>query len=453
MGEEGGLTGTDVLLAEPPAPAAPTEAAPVPAGRSPRWALLRLVLVVATVIALGVLVGAGPWIFVILVVIAMILVHELGHFATAKWSGMKVTEYFLGFGPRLWSVRKGETEYGVKAIPAGGYVKIPGMSSLEEIDPVDEPRTYRQQPYYQRVIVASAGSFMHLVMAFLLALGGVLAFGTPSSHGVEIAGFVSWAGHSQNAAQAAGLKVGDVIVAVDGRTVTDPDQVDKAIESHPGRPLTVTVSRDGKDRAMVVTPARGYKDAQGGESLRGHGKAQGLLGIAQASPFAPVSAGRAVPAAAGQVWRVTTASLGGIAHVFSPSGIGSLLDQVANSNRANQAADNPGAPQNQRVESIYGAVHTAVQAQQAGMAYLIAVLVALNIGIAIINMLPILPFDGGHVAIAVYERIRTKKGQPYYRADVRKQLPVVYVVLGLLAIVVVSALFLDIAHPQKLPFP
>ena len=97
------------------------------------------------------------------------MLHELGHFATAKWAGMKVTEYFVGFGPRLWSVRRGETEYGVKAIPAGGYVRIPGFTSTEEVAPEDEPRAYRQQPFHQRIIVASAGSAMHFLIAFVLA--------------------------------------------------------------------------------------------------------------------------------------------------------------------------------------------------------------------------------------------------------------------------------------------
>ena len=94
---------------------------------------------------------------------------------------MKVTEYFVGFGPRLWSVRRGETDYGIKAIPAGGYVKIPGMTNLEEIDPADEARTYRQPPFHKRIIVACAGSFMHFVMAFLLAWGALLFFGTPTT--------------------------------------------------------------------------------------------------------------------------------------------------------------------------------------------------------------------------------------------------------------------------------
>ncbi len=98
--------------------------------------LLRLAVVVVAGLVLAVVFGALPVLVVVLALVAMIMLHELGHFATAKWSGMKVTEYFLGFGPRLWSIRRGETEYGVKAIPAGGYVRIVGMTMLEEVDPV-----------------------------------------------------------------------------------------------------------------------------------------------------------------------------------------------------------------------------------------------------------------------------------------------------------------------------
>ena len=104
---------------------------------------------------------------VLAAIIAMIMLHELGHFVMAKRAGMKVTEFFLGFGPRLWSIRRGETEYGVKAIPAGGYVRIIGMSNVEEVDPADEERTYRSKPYRHRLGVAVAGSTMHFIPARL----------------------------------------------------------------------------------------------------------------------------------------------------------------------------------------------------------------------------------------------------------------------------------------------
>ena len=136
----------------------------------------------AVITAAFILLGWGDILLFIAILIAIVMLHELGHFVTAKRAGMKVTEYFVGFGPRLWSVRRGETEYGVKAIPAGGYVRIIGFTSTEEVAEEDEPRAYRAQPFHQRIIVASAGSVMHLLIAFVLALVLVLGFGVASNN-------------------------------------------------------------------------------------------------------------------------------------------------------------------------------------------------------------------------------------------------------------------------------
>src|SRR5204863_105993 len=125
--------------------------APVMDPNEQRSALVRLAMIVVAAIVAAAVTGVTKTVAVVLAIIVMIMLHELGHFLMAKSAGMKVTEFFLGFGPRLWSVRKGETEYGVKAIPAGGYVKIIGMSNLEEVPPEDEPRTYRQQPVWRRL--------------------------------------------------------------------------------------------------------------------------------------------------------------------------------------------------------------------------------------------------------------------------------------------------------------
>ena len=101
-------------------------------------------------------------------IIAIVMIHETGHFVAAKKFGMKATEYFFGFGPRLWSTQRGETEYGIKAIPAGGYVRIIGMSPLEEVAPEEEHRTYRGKPFWQKSIVVMAGVASHFVIAFIL---------------------------------------------------------------------------------------------------------------------------------------------------------------------------------------------------------------------------------------------------------------------------------------------
>lgn len=420
-------------------------------GSTSSWlALLRLLIVLAAVVGIFVTFGLGDLLVVIVAIIIMVMVHELGHFLTAKWSHMKVTEYFVGFGPRLWSIRRGETDYGVKPILAGGYVKIIGMTSLEEVDPVDEPRTYRQQPFHKRIIVASAGSFMHFVMAFLLAYSVILYFGVPSSNGVEIGGFVHWAGHRLNAAQRAGLHVGDEIVGVDGHPITNPSQLTTAINGSPGRPLSVSVLRDGHHVNLSVTPDIGHALSNGTELLGpypGSAKPVGLIGITTAPLRTSEGPFRATGTAVIDIGRVTAATVAGLGHLFSLHGLSSLYNQVTSPRAAAKASNN-----GTRIESIVGAVRTATQAEQAGIINLIEVLIALNIVIGIVNMIPMLPLDGGHVAVAVYERVRTRKGRPYYRADTAKLMPVVYAFVAVLLVIVASAVFLDIAHPMANPF-
>ena len=118
------------------------------------------------------------WAIFIVALLVSVMLHETGHFVVAKKFGMKVTRYFVGFGPTLWSTRRGETEYGIKALPFGGFVKIIGMHSLDDIDdPVDEPRSFRSKPGWQRIVVLCAGSFMHVVLAFVLFAGVALTIG------------------------------------------------------------------------------------------------------------------------------------------------------------------------------------------------------------------------------------------------------------------------------------
>jgi membrane-associated protease RseP (regulator of RpoE activity) len=435
---------TDTVEAPPQAPPEPEQQK----SQGSVGALVRLAVVVGTVVTLFLLLGWGPLLLVIAAIVVMVMVHELGHFATAKWSRMKVTEYFVGFGPRLWSVRRGETDYGVKAIPAGGYVKIPGMTNMEEIDPADEARTYRQQPFHNRIIVACAGSFMHFVMAFLLAYSAVLFFGAPTSaQQLRVTGFVHWSGHHETAAQAGGLLTDDVITAVNGRTLTNLTHFSDVVGHSAGKPVHLTVDRDGRTVHLTVVPAAGHHVGEGGEALgpaSGAGKTVGLIGVSTdpSTVFSSEGPVRGLGTAVVDVGRDTALTVRSV-----PKAFGSLYSSLTSSKAAEQSART-----GQRPESIFGAVRTATQAEQSGILYLIEILIALNIAFGLLNMLPMLPLDGGHVAIAVYERIRTRRGRPYYQADAAKLLPVVYVFSALLVVVVVSALYLDIVHPVNNPF-
>jgi membrane-associated protease RseP (regulator of RpoE activity) len=430
-------------------PETATQPSPDPEPRSSTLgALVRLAVVVVAAVAIATFAGAESLLIVIVAIIAMVMIHELGHFATAKWSKMLVTQYFVGFGPTLWSVRRGETEYGIKAIPAGGFVKIPGMTNLDEVDPADEPRTYRQQPFYKRIIVASAGSFMHLVMALVLAWIAIVTFGVAAPQ-VRVGGFVQWQGQTQNAAQAGGLRAGDEIVSVNGRALSDPNQLTATIKRSAGETVALGVVRNGHPVTLDVVPRQGQTQSDGTEVLAPPGTtgSNGMIGITLEQVRAPVGALGAVGSSFSTVWAVTSGTVAGLGHVVSPSGIGSLYHQMTNAHAAQQASAN-----GTRVESIVGAVRTATQAEQAGLLPLIEVLIALNLVLAVVNMLPMLPLDGGHVAIAAYEWIRTRRGKPYYQADAAKLLPLAYGFITVLLLLVAAAVFLDIAHPMANPF-
>ncbi len=417
---------------EPPQPAPPSV--------RPRAALLRLAAAVAVVAALFFAFGLGDLFLVVVAVVVMVMVHEAGHFATAKWSRMKVTEFFVGFGPRLWSVRRGETEYGVKAIPAGGYVKIPGMTNLEDVHPADEARTYRQAPFRKRVLVASAGSFMHFVMAFVLAWSALVFVGSTSGSAVEVLGFSHFAGQRLNPAEKAGMELGDVIVAVNGHGFSNPDQLVTAIEGSAGRSVSLLVRRDGRTIPLSVAPERRRHLVNGREQLSGE------IGVSLGGVAVPENPFGAIGGAAVVVGQTTSSAITGLGHLLSPSGISGYVHQVLHPSQATPTQ------QASRPESIIGAVRIAVQGAKAGIGSLLAVLIALNIFVAILNMVPMLPLDGGHVAIAIYERIRTRRGRPAYHADAAKLMPLTYGFVVVLLLLVVSAAYLDITHPVPNPF-
>ncbi|MDA8309754.1 MAG: site-2 protease family protein [Actinomycetota bacterium] len=432
-----------------------------PRSPSTRWAIVRLVVVVAAIVAVFLAAGLADLLIFILALVACVILHELGHYLTAKWSHMKVTEFFIGFGPRLWSVRKGETEYGFKPIVVGAYVKIPGMTNLEQVDPADEPRTYRQKPFHRRILVASAGSIMHFVIAFVLAGAVALSVGVPTGTQVTVAGFTPWPGHRETAAQLAGMKPGDRVLSIDGKQVETTTALSKTIQAAKGGPVTLVVERGGRRRTLVVQPQAGHVVTTGktkGEEVLGKGSGSGtgrtewLIGIqtSLAPVFTPQDPWQGVAWAGDDVGNVTRLTVLGFGHAFSPGGLSSLFHQVTNTQAADKAAANP--TKSNRILSVVEAARLATQAEAKGAYYFLSILIALNIALGLLNMLPMLPLDGGHVAIAVYERIRTRRGRPYYQADVAKLMPVAYAFMALLLVVVGSAVFLDIAHPLANPF-
>jgi membrane-associated protease RseP (regulator of RpoE activity) len=418
-------------------------------------ALIRLLGILAVIVGVFVALGAKDLLFVIAALIFMVLFHELGHFAVAKWSGMKVTEYFVGFGPRLWSVRRGETEYGVKAIPAGGYVRIIGMTSAEEVHPSDEPRAYRNQPFGKRIMVASAGSFMHFVLAFILAFFALTLIGRPDPSSVKIQGYLALSGNEKTPAQTAGLQPGDQIVAVNGKKVTSDATLTSAVHSHVGQPISISVDRDGTTVTKTVTPLDGRTVSVAGAPLApANGPPKGFLGVELTQGTSTVGPLAAVQQSGSVIKTAAVGAVTGIVHLFSPAGISNYVHQVAHpvSTSSGSTASATTSSQSARPESIIGAVRTATQGAQAGMLTFLEVFISINIFVAVINMLPMLPLDGGHVVIAGYEWARTRRGKPRYRADVTKMMPVVYAFVAVLLLLVSTSMYLDIAHPAANPF-
>lgn len=407
---------------------------------------LRLAFVLVIVVALAYQLHILGTLVVVAAIVAMIMIHEFGHFFTAKLSGMKVTEYFLGFGPRIWSFRRGETEYGVKALPLGGYVKIVGMATAEEVPPEDEARTYRESSFPRRLAVSVAGSFMHFVMALVLIFVVLVGYGYADPHVIAVGGVASFTGQ-RSPAQVAGLRSGDVILSVDGKPVHSVTTLSSTLGDAIGKPVSLSLDRHGRIISTSVTPVDGKSVKFDGQPyLPSSAKARGVIGISLVAgtthPSVIGAIGRSFTDLGSFSWQTVTALF---SH-FSPHGIAQYAAQLVHpsTNPASAGAQS-------RFASPVGIVRLASQAAQAGVETVLGLLISINIFVGIFNLVPLLPLDGGHVVIAIYERIRSRKGRAYH-VDIFKLMPLTYVVIGVLVVLSVTALYLDLTHPIGNPF-
>jgi membrane-associated protease RseP (regulator of RpoE activity) len=386
----------------------------------------------------------GVLIFIVALLISVML-HEAGHFLTAKAFGMKATQFFVGFGSTLWSRRRGETEYGIKALPLGGFVKITGMTSIDDVDPADEPRSFRAKPGWQRAIVLSAGSFMHFVIAFVLLWILAVGVGIADQSGatVSVLGCVPAGqqaacapGDPRSPAVLAGLRSGDKIVAVAGRHVHNWTQIGAAIKAHPaGSPVAVTIERGGrqitKDVSLATVTWR--KGA--------------FLGVAPVVVFNRAGPLHAASYAGSQFGSIVSQSVGALGRI--PDAIPYLFSANRASSPGGQVSSVVGAA------SITGDVIAANIGWQQKVAAVLQIVIAVNIFVGIFNMLPLLPLDGGHLAVVVFERARAWIARLLRRpdpglVDIKRLIPVSVGVFALIVMFAVLLIAADIINPLSL---
>ncbi len=391
------------------------------------------------------------WLIFLFALLFSIMWHEAGHFLTAKMFGMKVTEFFVGVGRTVWSTKRGETEYGVKLIPVMGFNKIVGMTSLDEVEPEDEPRSMRRHPRWQRLIVMAAGSFMHFVLAFFLlfvvAAGigiendntaqlGTVAACVPQSESALTNGAACTASDPKSPAILAGLKVGDQVTSFNGVKVSNWTQLSNVIkDAKPGSVVEITVQRDGRP----VTLHAKLADVSG--------RSGGYLGIAAATVFQPASPLGAIKYAGTGFSQTITGSASALGQL--PSTIPKLFAK----DRSQTAAGN--------VTSLVGAARDTGQAVAANVGweykvtFVLLLIASLNIFVGMFNLLPLLPMDGGHIAVVIWEWIRSAFARLRRRpdpglVDYRKLVPVSFSVFMVLVFFSMMLILADIVNPVNI---
>ncbi|MCZ2524322.1 M50 family metallopeptidase [Streptomyces sp. NPDC059506] len=412
--------------------------------------------------------------------------HELGHLSTAKMFGIRVPQYMVGFGPTIWSRRRGETEYGVKALPLGGYIRMIGMfppgddgriearstspwrgmiedarsAAFEELQPGDENRLFYTRKPWKRVVVMFAGPFMNLVLAVVVFLGVLMGFGINTQ--TTTVGSVSDCVISQaealkkgdtcpkgapdSPAKAAGLRPGDRIVAFNGRPVQDWATLQSSIRDTVG-PATIGVVRDGENlvlRADLIKNQVGKVDGRG-NYVEGEYVTAGFLGFTPASGIVQQSFGQSVDRMGDMI------SSGVESLIALPSKVPDLWNAAFNG--AEREPDSPmgvvGAAR------VGGEVFTLDVPAGQRVATMLMLVAGFNLSLFLFNMLPLLPLDGGHIAGALWESLRRAVAKVFRRPDpgpfdVAKLMPVAYVVAGVFVCFTLLVLVADVVNPVTL---
>ncbi len=363
-----------------------------------------------------------------------VMVHEFGHYITARKFGMRVSEFFLGFGKRIWSFQRGETEFGLKAIPAGGYCKIEGMAPNDEMPEGEEGRAFYKASSAKKLIVLGAGSFLHFVLGFLLLF--LLFVGIGTNQVLPVISEVV----SNSAAQAAGIQPGDEIVAINGKKVTEWYKDVEAIRQSQGAELTLDLNRDG-ELLTIVTNAR-LTDVDGTKRY--------VLGIINDVGLKRSSVLLSVKNSAIVTKSFLTESVKSLAKL--PEKIPALWGATIRG----EERDANGLVGVVGVARVSGqAVGSDKLTPMERLATFVLIVASLNIFVGIFNLLPILPLDGGHMAVAIADEIRAffarLRGRPRPAPiDVTVLTPITMVVFVVLATLTLLLLVADVINPVTL---
>lgn len=410
--------------------------------------------------------------------------HELGHLSTAKMFGIRVPQYMVGFGPTLWSRNKGETEYGIKAIPFGGYIRMIGMfppgpdgrlearstspwrgmiedarsAAFEELRPGDEKRLFYTRTPWKRVVVMFAGPFMNLVLAVALFLTVLMGFGiqqqttTVSSVSACVIAQSEQRDECrdsdpQSPAQAAGLKAGDRIVSLDGIRTDDWDTLSDLIRDSAGKSVPIVVDRDGRQvtlQAEIATNMVAKKDA-GGAYVEGEYVEAGFLGFSSATGVVRQDFGDSV------AWMTDRVGDAVDSLAALPSKVPALWDAAF--------GDGPREPDSPMgivgAARVGGEIATLDIPASQQFAMFVMLLAGFNLSLFLFNMLPLLPLDGGHIAGALWESLRRNLARVLRKPDpgpfdVAKLMPVAYVVAGVFVCFTLLVLVADVVNPVRI---
>ncbi|MHC5904101.1 M50 family metallopeptidase [Streptomyces sp. S6] len=410
--------------------------------------------------------------------------HELGHFTFAKLFGIRVPQFMVGFGPTVWSRKKGETEYGVKAIPMGGYIRMIGMfppgedgristrstspwrtmiedarsASMEEIKPGDETRMMYTRKPWKRVIIMAAGPVQNLILAVILFLTVLMGFGIPQQ--TTTVSSVSQCvidqsenrdtcktGDAPSPAAAAGLKAGDKIVSFDGVRTQKWDALSDLIRASADKTVPIIVRRDGKEvtlQAKIAENRVAKKDSKG-QVVQGDYVKAGFLGFSAATGVVQQDFGDSV------TWMTDRVGEALDSIVALPGKIPALWDAAFDGGK--READSPmgvvGAAR------VGGEIFTLDIPPSQQLAMALMLVAGFNLSLFLFNMLPLLPLDGGHIAGALWESLRRGLARLLRRPDpgpfdVAKLMPLAYVVAGVFICFTILVLIADVVNPVKI---